>query len=105
MLDDHNPRNRVLHRLCARAGLRQLGWHSLRHYYASALIAAGADVLYVRDQLGHASAKMTLDVYGHLFKTANLGVAERLDQAETAPGCNLSATGTQNTGSARGVTP
>ena len=39
----------------------------LRHYFASALIRSGASVKVVQARLGHASAKTTLDVYGHLF--------------------------------------
>jgi len=41
--------------------------HDLRHYYASLLIRSGASVKVVQSRLGHASAKTTLDVYGHLF--------------------------------------
>jgi len=41
--------------------------HDLRHYYASLLIRAGASVKVVQTRLGHASAKTTLDTYGHLF--------------------------------------
>lgn len=42
--------------------------HDLRHAAASMLISAGASVLVVQRQLGHASAKMTLDRYSHLFE-------------------------------------
>jgi integrase len=41
--------------------------HDLRHYYASMLIAAGLDVKVVQARLRHASAKTTLDTYGHLW--------------------------------------
>jgi site-specific recombinase XerD len=41
--------------------------HGLRHFYASTLIRSGASVKVVQARLGHASAKTTLDVYGHLF--------------------------------------
>lgn len=40
---------------------------SLRHYLASFLIAHGADVKLVQARLRHASAKTTLDTYGHLW--------------------------------------
>lgn len=42
-------------------------YHDLRHYYASLLIASGADVKVVQARLRHASAKTTLDTYGHLW--------------------------------------
>jgi integrase len=40
-------------------------FHDLRHFYASLLIASGADVKVVQHRLRHASAKTTLDTYGH----------------------------------------
>ncbi|GLZ13675.1 site-specific integrase [Actinomadura sp. NBRC 104425] len=42
-------------------------YHDLRHYYASLLIASGADVKTVQARLRHASAKTTLDTYAHLW--------------------------------------
>ncbi|WP_157156246.1 site-specific integrase [Diaminobutyricimonas sp. LJ205] len=41
--------------------------HDLRHYFASLLIASGLDVKVVQARLRHASAKTTLDVYGHMW--------------------------------------
>jgi integrase len=50
------------------AGLpAQFRFHDLRHYYASLLIASGLDVKVVQARLRHASAKTTLDTYGHLW--------------------------------------
>ena len=43
------------------------GIHDLRHYFASLLIASGADVKTVQGRLRHASAKTTLDTYGHMW--------------------------------------
>jgi integrase len=45
----------------------RLRFHDLRHTCASQLIAQGASVKAVQAQLGHASATVTLDRYGHLF--------------------------------------
>lgn len=42
-------------------------FHDLRHYFASLLIASGLDVKVVQARLRHASAKTTLDTYGHLW--------------------------------------
>ena len=39
----------------------------LRHYFASLLIVSGADVKTVQARLRHASAKTTLDTYGHIW--------------------------------------
>jgi integrase len=41
--------------------------HALRHYYASLLIQSGASVKAVQARLGHGSAIVTLDTYGHLW--------------------------------------
>jgi integrase len=41
--------------------------HALRHFYASALIAGGASVKVVQMRLGHGSAVVTLNTYGHLW--------------------------------------
>ncbi len=42
-------------------------YHDLRHHFASALIAGGCSVKVVQKALGHASARETLDTYGHLW--------------------------------------
>jgi site-specific recombinase XerC len=39
----------------------------LRHTAASIAIASSADVNVIQTMLGHKSATLTLDVYGHLF--------------------------------------
>lgn len=63
------------------AGLDGLGItpHKLRHTAASLAIAAGADVKVVQLMLGHKSAAMTLDVYGHLWPDRLDEVADVLD--------------------------
>lgn len=42
-------------------------FHDLRHYFASLLIASGADVKVVQARLRHASATTTLNTYAHLW--------------------------------------
>jgi integrase len=58
--------------------------HELRHSAASMAIAAGASVKAVQRMLGHASAAMTLDRYGHLYPDELQGVADRLDSLHAA---------------------
>jgi len=55
---------RAVSRVQGAAGLRL---HDMRHSYASALIEAGESVKVVQNRMGHASAMITLDVYGHLW--------------------------------------
>lgn len=55
---------------CQRAEVQGVTLHDLRHFYASALIAAGCDVVTVQRALGHAKATTTLNTYAHLWPTA-----------------------------------
>ncbi|MBB0243889.1 tyrosine-type recombinase/integrase [Streptomyces alkaliphilus] len=82
----HNFRSREFAAAVKAAGLGHLGVtpHKLRHTAASLAIAAGADVKVVQTMLGHASATMTLDVYGHLFPDRLDEVADALDAQRTA---------------------
>lgn len=57
-------------RVLQRANVTGLTLHSLRHFYASALIAAGCDVVTVQRSLGHGSASTTLSTYAHLWPSA-----------------------------------
>lgn len=74
-----NFRKRVWLPAVERAGLAPLRIHDLRHTCASLAIAAGADVKVLQRMLGHASAALTLDRYGHLLPGQAESVAERLD--------------------------
>ena len=40
-------------------------YHSLRHWYGSALVRAGLSVKIVQARIGHTSATTTLDTYAH----------------------------------------
>jgi integrase len=46
-------------------------FHDLRHYLASLLIASGADIKTVQARMRHATARTTLDTYGHLWPDAD----------------------------------
>jgi integrase len=48
-------------------GVPQIHYHCLRHYLASLLIKSGCDVKMVQARMRHASAKTTLDDYGHMW--------------------------------------
>jgi site-specific recombinase XerD len=51
-------------------GRGRLSLHSLRHSFASLLIANGLNVVFVSRHLGHAKPTTTLAVYAHLFDQA-----------------------------------
>ncbi len=65
-------------------GVPDLYPHQLRHTAASLAIASGADVKVVQQMLGHASATMTLDTYGHLFEDRLDEVGDAMDRAREA---------------------
>ena len=58
-----------------RPGLRV---HDLRHTAASLWLASGADPKVVQRVLGHASAAMTMDLYGHLIDQNLWDAADRI---------------------------
>lgn len=66
-----NVVKRYFNQAARRAGLRHVSFHSLRHSNASMRIQAGQNIKYLSTQLGHASIKITLDTYGHLFNDAD----------------------------------
>jgi integrase len=57
--------------LVKRLGARRLRLHDLRHTYACLLLQAGAPPSYVKEQLGHSSIQVTIDLYGHMIPGAN----------------------------------
>lgn len=62
------------------SGIEGLRIHDLRHTAASLMISSGASIKAVQRQLGHASATMTLDLYGHLYDDDLDALAEALDR-------------------------
>lgn len=82
-LDGSSWRRRIFNKALERSGLRRVNVHSLRHGYASLLIQAGESLAYIRDQLGHHSIKVTVDIYGHLAPEGNKAAVDRLDDDAT----------------------
>lgn len=63
------------------AGVPKARIHDLRHFYASALIAAGRSPTEVAARLGHEKASLTLDIYSHLWPTDTDGTRSAIDDA------------------------
>jgi Phage integrase family len=66
--------------------------YDLRHTAASLMIRQGASVKAVQRQLGHATASITLDTYGHLFPDELDALAGRLEDARADALANLART-------------
>ena len=54
-----------LWRACKAAGLRMIGWHVLRHSFASHLVQSGVNIMEVQTYLGHSDIRTT-QRYAHL---------------------------------------
>lgn len=61
----YNTVNLAIKRHCKRVGLRPIGWHVLRHTFASQLATEGIPMRVIQDLLGHSSILMTVR-YAHL---------------------------------------
>jgi integrase len=64
--------------------LPKVMFHALRHTHASALIAAGIDIVTISKRLGHGSPAITLGVYAHLFNKTDDIAARAIEQAMKA---------------------
>jgi integrase len=62
-------------------GAEGLTPHELRHMCASLAIAGGANVKVLQTLLGHRTATLTLDRYGHLFPDDPGRIADAFDAA------------------------
>jgi integrase len=61
-------------------GMPEVRFHDLRHSYAVASIRAGDDIKTVQENLGHATAAFTLDVYGHVTDQMKRDSANRMQK-------------------------
>jgi len=82
-LDDNNRKHRHFDKCLTHAKLRRIRFHDLRHIFASLLIQNGESLAYNKDQPGHCSIRMSVDVYGHLVQGANRAAVNRLPIASS----------------------
>jgi integrase len=73
------PERRVFRPAFERAGIEPIRFHDLRRVAASLMIAANVPIKMVQEQLGHSSAKVTMDVYGHLYEATKDELTNALD--------------------------
>jgi len=80
-IDCNNMVKREFFPALAKAKLRRIRFHDLRHTFAALLIAQGEHPKYIQAQMGHHSINVTMDVYGHLMESVNQKASKRLDEA------------------------
>jgi Phage integrase family len=64
ILDPDNLYHRVFLPVLAKAGIRKIRLHDLRHTFGSLLLQNGTSIVYVKEQMGHSSIQVTV---GHLW--------------------------------------
>jgi integrase len=84
----HVPENTSdanLRRVCRLAGLREVGWHVLRHTFASHLVMKGVPLKHIQELLGHKTIQMTLR-YAHLAPDSMAEAVAVLDEPVPSDG-------------------
>lgn len=105
--------DRAIQRICKKAGIRAVGWHTLRHTFATQLVARGVHLRVVQLLLGHSSVTMT-ERYAHLAPSGLREAVVLLEQQQlvhndghqmvtAAMPRNIEANFSQNIGSGAGI--
>lgn len=81
---DHYRLERILSNVCEKGKLRHIGWHILRHTFASHLVMRGAPVPAVQKLLGHSAIEMTMR-YAHLAPSTMRTAIDLLNPAWLPP--------------------
>lgn len=68
-------------RIVARAKIRRITFHGLRHTHATDLLRAGVHPKVASERLGHASIAITMDTYSHAVPGLQEDAAHRIDAA------------------------
>lgn len=67
-------------KIAAKIGRPDARFHDLRHTYAVTSLQEGDDIKTVQQNLGHATASFTLDVYGHVSEKMKQESAARMER-------------------------
>ncbi len=87
--DEVNFAFRIFKPIVKKAKSGHIRFHDLRHSSATLSLAAGENIKVVQERLGHASAKMTLDVYAKAVPTSQREAAFRMDSVLAVSGPRL----------------
>jgi len=63
---------------CRKAGIERVTWHTLRHTFASRLVARGVDIVTVQQLLGHSTVTVTMR-YTHTNLDAKRNAMQKLE--------------------------
>ncbi|HVV84779.1 MAG TPA: site-specific integrase [Kofleriaceae bacterium] len=74
----HWVTDNALRIICRHAGMLPIGWHRLRHTFASHLATRGVSLQAIQELLGHANLKMTMR-YAHLMPQVKRDAVNLLD--------------------------
>jgi integrase len=77
-----NSIRNVFKRILNKATIRNMRLHDIRHTFASLLLTNGESPAYVKEQMGHSSIQITVDIYGHLIPGSNREAINRLDNPQ-----------------------
>jgi integrase len=77
--------NRLFDELIAKARVRRIRFHDLRHTCASLLLAQNVPARVVMEILGHSQLAMTTDLYSHVMPTALREAADAMDRVFVQP--------------------
>ncbi|MBC7248395.1 MAG: site-specific integrase [Actinobacteria bacterium] len=78
-IDRRNLVNRGFERALEASGVPRIRFHDLRHTYASMNIEGGVDPKTLQAIMGHSSIRVTMDIYGHLYREAFQRAARALE--------------------------
>ncbi|MER6843146.1 site-specific integrase [Streptomyces platensis] len=78
--------NRSFEALCARAEVRRVRFHDLRHTCASLLHEQGADARMIMEVLGHSSIRVTMDIYTFVRLDSQRSAFDRMGEALNGDG-------------------
>jgi integrase len=79
-LNPDNLRKRQLRTACQRAGLKRIGWHTLRHTHSTLLHELGTPLKVAQSLLGHSRLATTLEVYTHASTDAQREAVAKLEE-------------------------
>lgn len=85
IIRSNNFRDRIWKPFLKALGLHYRNVHAIRHTFATRMIMAGANPVYVQKQLGHSSIQITVDLYTHWVEEVKRHETLEVDRLLEAP--------------------